>query len=145
VSLARSFSSHAAVPVIVLASIALIGCAPGRTELEGTQWRLTEWTLSSLEPRRFEITAEFADGQVSGHGGVNTYGGPFELGSDHAIAVGPLVSTEMAGPEPAMRAEGAYLTLLGQARSYRVDASRLTLFDAGGNGSLIFEAAGIRP
>jgi len=143
--LARSFSSHAAVPVIVLASIALIGCAPGRSELEGTQWRLTEWTLSSLEPRRFEITAKSADGQVFGHGGVNTYGGPFELGSDHAIAVGPLVRTEMAGPEPAMRAEGAYLTLLGQARSYRVDASRLTLFDAGGNVSLIFEAAVIRP
>ena len=40
-----------------------------------------------------------------------------------------------------MRAEGAYLTLLGQARSYRVDAGRLTLFDAGGNESLIFEAA----
>jgi heat shock protein HslJ len=56
----------------------------------------------------------------------------------------------MAGPEPAMRAEGAYLTLLGQARSYRVEADRLTLFDAGGNESLffeagIFEAAGIRP
>jgi len=143
--LARSFSSQAAVPVIVLASIALIGCAPGRSELEGTQWRLTEWTLSSLEPRQFEITAKFADGQVSGHGGVNAYGGPFKLGSDHAFAVGPLVSTEMAGPEPAMRAEGAYLTLLGQARSYRVDASRLTLFDAGGNASLIFEAAGIGP
>jgi heat shock protein HslJ len=47
----------------------------------------------------------------------------------------------MAGPEPAMRAEGAYLTLLGQARAYRVEAGRLTLFDAGGNESLLFEAA----
>jgi len=141
--MARSFNSLAAAPVIVLALIALIGCARGRSELDGTQWRLTEWTLSSLDPREFDITAAFADGQVSGHGGVNTYGGPYELGSRHAFATGPLVSTEMAGPEPAMRAEAAYLTLLGQARSYRVDAGRLTLFDAGGNESLIFEVAGI--
>jgi heat shock protein HslJ len=150
VSLARSFSSHAAVPVIVLASIALIGFVPGRSELEGTQWRLAAWTLSSLSPGEFNITAEFADGQVGGHGGVNSYGGPYTLGPGNAFVVGSIVSTEMAGPEPAMRAEGAYLTLLGQARSYRVEADRLTLFDAGGNESLIFEAgifeaAGIRP
>jgi putative lipoprotein len=139
--MARSFSSLTVVPVIVLALIALIGCAPERNELEGTQWRLTEWTLSSLDPREFGITAAFADGQISGHGGVNSYGGPYTLGSRQSFKVGSIASTEMAGPEPAMRAESAYLTLLGQARSYRVDAGRLTLFDAGGNESLIFEAA----
>ena len=47
----------------------------------------------------------------------------------------------MAGPEPAMRAEGAYLKLLGQASSYKVVASQLILYDKGGNESLIFEAA----
>jgi putative lipoprotein len=139
--MARSFSSLTVVPVIVLALIALIGCAPERNELEGTQWRLTEWTLSSLNPSEFNITAGFADGQIGGHGGVNSYGGPCTLGSRQSIKVGSIASTEMAGPEPAMRAESAYLTLLGQARSYRVDAGRLTLFDAGGNESLIFEAA----
>jgi len=139
--MARSFNSPAVVSVSVLALIALIGCARGRSELEGTQWRLTEWTLSSLNPREFDITAAFADGQVSGHGGVNSYGGPYTIGPRRAFAVGLLVSTEMAGPEPAMRAEGAYLELLGQAASYRVDAGRLTLLDAGGNESLIFEAA----
>jgi len=41
-----------------------------------------------------------------------------------------------------MRAEGVYLMLLGQAASYRVDAGPLTLFDAGGNESLIFVASG---
>jgi heat shock protein HslJ len=143
--MARSCNSLTAVPVIVLALLALIGCAPERNELEGTQWRLTEWTLSSLDPREFDITAAFADGQISGHGGVNSYGGPYTLGSRHAFAVGPLIRTEMAGSEPAMRAEDAYVTLLGQARSYRVDAGRLTLFDAGRNASLILEAAGLRP
>jgi heat shock protein HslJ len=138
--MARSFKSLAAVPVIVLALIALIGCARGRGELEGTQWRLTEWTLGSLNPRDFKITAEFADGKIGGRSGVNTYGGPYTLGSRQSFKVGQLASTQMAGPEPAMRAEGAYFTLLGQVRSYRVDAGRLTLLDAGGNESLTFEA-----
>ena len=124
-----------------LSVLLLIGCAPGRAELDGTEWRLTEWTLSSLSPRDFHITALFAEGTVSGHSGVNSYSGPYTLGPGNAFAIGAIASTEMAGPAPAMRAEGAYLTLLGQARSYRVEAGRLTLFDAGGNESLIFEAA----
>jgi hypothetical protein len=39
--MARRFNSLAAMPVIALALIALIGCARGRSELEGTQWRPT--------------------------------------------------------------------------------------------------------
>ncbi len=46
----------------------------------------------------------------------------------------------MAGPEPAMRAEQAYLTLLGQVGSYKMADGRLTLYDAGGNESLLYEA-----
>jgi heat shock protein HslJ len=132
--------AKAAMLTIAVFCTTLPGCAIGRGELDGTRWRLTGWTLSSLNPAEFNITAEFAEGQISGHGGVNTYGGPYELGSKDAFSVGPLVSTEMAGPEPAMRAEGAYLTLLGQAKSYRASAARLTLFDAGGNESLVFES-----
>jgi heat shock protein HslJ len=131
----------AAILLIATFVIAFCGCARGQSALEGTQWRLTEWTLSSLNPRDFEITAEFADGEVSGHSAVNSYGGPYTLGSRQSFKVGSIASTEMAGSASAMRAEGAYLTLLGQARSYRVEAGRLTLFDTGGNESLIFEAA----
>jgi heat shock protein HslJ len=141
----RSSTAMAVQLLVVLSVLLLVGCARGQSALEGTQWRLTEWTLSSLNPRDFDITAEFADGKIGGRGGVNSYGGPYTLRSRHAFAVGPPVSTEMAGPELAMRAEDAYLVLLGQARSYRVDAGRLTLFDADGTESLIFEAAGLRP
>lgn len=139
--MSRSFKSMALPMLVALSVLLLVGCARGRDALEGTQWRLTEWTLSSLRPDAFDITATFADGQISGHSGVNSYGGPYTLGSRQSFEVGQLASTQMAGPEPAMRAEGAYFTLLGQARSYRVESGRLTLFDAGGNESLIFEAA----
>ena len=126
--------------LIVLCLVALVGCSRGVSELDGTQWKLTEWSLSSLSPGEFNITARFADGQISGHSGVNTYGGPYTVGPRHAFKAGLLAATQMAGPEPAMRAEGAYLTLLGQAESYRLASGRLTLLGEGGNESLIFEA-----
>ena len=141
----RLSDARATMLVVGWSIVALVGCSLGHPALDGTQWRLTEWTLSSLNPRDFDITAEFSDAKIGGHGGVNSYGGPYTVGSRQAFSVGQLASTQVAGPEPAMRAEGAYFTLLGQARAYRVDAGRLTLFDAGGNESLIFEASGIRP
>ncbi len=135
----------AAVFLIAVALIALPGCtssgSPDGGALDGTQWRLTEWTLSSLNPADFTITARFADGQVAGNSAVNSYSGPYQVGAGDAFSVGQIASTEMAGPEPAMRAETAYLTLLGQARSFSVADSRLTLFDQGGNESLRFDAA----
>jgi len=126
--------------LIALCLVALVGCSRGVSELDGTQWKLTEWSLSSLRPVDFNITARFADGQISGHSAVNTYGGSYTVGSHHACKVGLLAVTQMAGPEPAMRAERAYLTLLGQAESYRLASGRLTLLGEGGNESLIFEA-----
>ena len=138
----RSSRAIAAMLVVAVAISTLAGCARGHPALDGTQWRLTEWTLSSLNPRDLDITAGFADGKMSGHSGVNSYGGRYTVDARQSFKVESIASTEMAGPASAMRAEGAYLTLLGQARSYRVEAGRLTLFDAGGNESLIFEAAG---
>jgi heat shock protein HslJ len=46
----------------------------------------------------------------------------------------------MAGPEPAMRAEQAFTGLLSAARSYKLAGGRLTLYDQGGNESLILQA-----
>lgn len=122
--------------------ICLVACLPsaGRS-LDGTCWKLVSWSVSSIDPADVEINATFADSQLSGNSGVNTYHGVFTLGPSGGFAAGPLVSTRMARPEPAMRAETAYLTLLGQAASYKLAAGRLALFDKGGNESLVFEAA----
>jgi heat shock protein HslJ len=131
--------------VVILSVIPLLavvgGCSSRDGTLDGTSWRLTEWTLSSLDPADFTITAQFEDGRISGNSGVNTYGGPVKLGPGEAFSLGRVSATEMAGDESAMRAESAYLTLLGQARSYRVSGTTLTLYDEGGNESLIFEVA----
>ena len=136
--------NHPSNPFIQLLSVglsclALAACSAGSRGLDGTKWKLSGWTLSSLDPAAFTITATFADGKISGRSAVNSYSGSYTTGSDGAFSVGAIASTEMAGPEPAMRAEHAYMTLLQQARSYSVAGRTLTLFDAHGNESLIFD------
>jgi heat shock protein HslJ len=130
-------------PVLLVVVMTLVpvlaGCSSGGDPLAGTQWRLTGWTLSSLSPDDFTITAAFADGRISGRSAVNSYNGSYRAGSGKTFSVGQLAGTRMAGPASAMRAEGAYLTLLTQARSYELRGARLTLFDGGGNESLVFE------
>ncbi len=108
--------------------------------MEKTDWKLVGWSVSSIDPAEFEITAAFANGQVSGSGSINRYNGPYTPGPGNAFSTGPLAATKMAGPEPAMRAEAAYFVLLGQAASYKSANGKLTLYDKGGNESLIFEA-----
>jgi heat shock protein HslJ len=128
--------------VVAVALIAwplgLTGCSGDDHAIGGRQWRLDAWTLSSLLATDFTITATFADGEVSGRSGVNHYRGPVTLGPDHSVTFGRLSSTRMSGPEPAMRAERAYLALLAGVRAYRIAEGRLTLLDKGGNESLIF-------
>jgi heat shock protein HslJ len=135
----------AAAALLALALAAVAGGCGGSgsssPSLEGTAWKLTGWSISSQDPNDFTITAQFADGRIGGTSAVNTYGGPYTAGDDGAFSVGDLVSTMMAGPEPDMRAETGYMTLLAAARRYKVDGETLRLLDAGGNESLIYTAA----
>jgi len=118
----------------VAATLLLAACASTSSpRLDAHAWRLTAWSVSSLAATDFAITARFADGGVTGRSAVNTYRGTATIGPGNAIAFGPMITTRMAGPEPAMRAESAYLALLASATSYALDDGRLTLADAGGN------------
>ncbi len=119
----------------------LAGCS-SKSALDGTSWKLVGWTVSSLDPNDFEITAAFAERLISGGSGVNTYSGSYTAGGDGTFEVGEIAGTLMGGSEPAMRAETIYVTLLGEARSFAVSDATLTLYDVGGNESLIFESAG---
>lgn len=121
---------------------AMSACTTVAHPLETTEWKLVAWTLSSIAPDAFAIRATFADGQVSGFSGVNSYGGPFRIGADRAFSAGPFSISKKGHTGDAMRAEAAYLTLLSQAKSYGATGNRLTLYDAGGNESLVFEAVG---
>ena len=130
--------------ILLVAVLGMAGCWSSGSDthvLDGTAWRLTGWTLSSLHPNGFTITAKFADGKISGNSAVNAYGGPYTAGPGMAFSVGDLAVTAMGGLGPDMWAEQAYLTLLGEAKSFKRSSGRLTLFDQHGNESLIFQAA----
>ena len=137
----RALKTLAVVLLAAASLTAVVACTSMGSRLQGTEWRLSGWTLSSLNPSEFAITAKFADGQISGNSGVNSYGGPCKFGPGAVFSVGVLASTQMAGPEPAMRAEGTYLALLSQAKSYKAADGKLTLYDKGGNETLIFAVA----
>jgi heat shock protein HslJ len=136
----KHFAEGLASRLLILGTVmGLAACASIADPLQGTQWKLSGWTVSSIDPASLGITAGFAEGTIAGRSGVNRYSGPYTTGSGRTFSVGSLAATRMAGPEPAMRAESAYLTLLGEARSYKLTDSQLTLFDSGGNESLIFD------
>jgi heat shock protein HslJ len=137
----------AALALIVVAALGLAGCAATGDALRGTNWRLTGFGASSVDPASLEsidlasgkVTANFAYGRVSGNSGVNTYSGPYKVASGGTFSAGPIATTKNAGPEPAMRAESGYLALLGKAKSYEVTGSQLTLFGSNGDDRLVFE------
>jgi heat shock protein HslJ len=134
---------HAAALAVSLtaAVFSLAGCSStfgGGAQLDGTRWLLTGWSVSSLDPVDFAITAQFEDGQIGGHAPVNSYGGSYRASSGGVFSTKDVARTLMAGPEPAMRAEDAYFELLEKAERYVLDGDQLTLVDARGNQLLVF-------
>jgi heat shock protein HslJ len=121
-------------------SLALLtGCTgmAATPTLDGSAWQLTGWSESG-DPSVFKITANFAEGQISGKSAVNSYFGSYKLGPGGNFTVGPTGSTRMAGPPEAMQAEQTFFNLLDQVRTYRRSGGELTLADADSKALLIF-------
>jgi heat shock protein HslJ len=110
----------------------------GTDTLTGSTWRLVAWGNAGVLPAEVEITAQFAEGQITGNAGVNSYFGPYTVDGG-AFTTGELGRTLMAGPEPAMQAEDTYLSLLAEVRSYNLAGDMLMLNDADENALLQFE------
>ncbi|MDF1542858.1 MAG: META domain-containing protein [Anaerosomatales bacterium] len=139
-TLARALSALAALTLTlaVVPGCTLLG---DRTPLDDTSWRLVGWSVSSIDPGAFTITAQFDNGDIGGTSAVNSYGGEYRTGPGNDFSVGEIAQTLMAGPEEDMQAEAVYHDLLRAAASYRLNGTTLTLFDADGNESLVFIAA----
>ncbi len=138
----RSLKTLAAVLLLAASLAALAGCSAARGPLDGTRWRLAGWAVSSRPASSVTVTAQFADGRISGMCGPNTYSGPYKLGPGNAFAAGPIETPKTDGSESGPRPESAYLMLLGWVKSWKMDGGRLMLCDKGGHESLIFEPAG---
>ena len=116
------------------------GSTQDATALEGGVWRLI---ASSIDPPDLAVagmTASFDGSRIAGFSGVNRYAGPYSADADGAFGAGPLASTLMAGPEPLMEAEAAFLRLLQAAERFSVSGTELTLRTADGD-TLVFGLA----
>ena len=101
----------------------------GEYTLEGTTWLLDRTIPGS------EITALFANGQVSGSAGCNTYQGTYRstrAAGRNTIEFGPLATTRMMCDEPLMGQEELYLAPLEAATEYTIEGFALSIEYPGG-------------
>lgn len=127
--------------IIALFLFTVIGCEdllPGESPLTGTQWRLSAWSNSTLDPLQFTINANFDESTISDISAINNYSGSYIATTDHIFSVGELQITLMGGSEEAIQAESTFFELLGKACQFTVNQNTLTLLDVFENELLIF-------
>jgi heat shock protein HslJ len=107
--------------------------------LEGKAWVLTQYLGAdgSTVIADEGVSATFADGQVSGPSGCNTYNASYEA-SGTTISFGPIASTQMACGDDAMALEAQYLKLLGEATTYEISGRSMSMSNADGTPTLQF-------
>ena len=98
------------------------GGRPAASPLDGTSWR-GAWSAAAEA-----ATLRFDGWRLAGHSGVNQYAGGYET-PPGTIVVGAVVSTRMAGPEPAMAVERELFELLTGPRPYMLGDGELTIGD----------------
>lgn len=107
------------------------------TELAGTSWTVTGFNngkqavVSVLNGTT--LSMEFADGQLGGSAGCNTFATTYEVSGD-SLTVAPAAATRKLCPEPAgvMDQEAQFLQALATATAYRVEGDTLEICTADG-------------
>ena len=119
-----------AIPMLLVAACDIM---PGaRDPLAGTSWELM--SLSGTRPiAGTTITAEFANGQVRGSAGCNSYSGSYQVKGDE-ITVGAIAMTEMAclDPKGAMDQEQVFAGMLADAQTFRLSEGQLQIMISDG-------------
>lgn len=115
--------------------------------LQGS-WRLANMTEPPFPTPMLpvgDLTADFANGRVSGSGGCNRYNGSYTT-KGNQIKIGPLASTFKACEESIMQQESRFLKALQAAERYEVKNDGLQLFykTAEGTGVLRFTSQTVR-
>ena len=119
---------------------------PGRLSLEtigGTEWVLREWSWGEPALAEPEVTIRYEDGRLVGRSGCNNYFTTLEEGEVPGdVSVGPIGSTKMACPEPAMAVESRFLEQLGAVNAFGFMVTQLALSyeKAGASGVMLFDA-----
>jgi len=112
------------------AGVGLVGCTkgPDPAMLVGS-WRLESFNPTDDFAPDPSVTTEitFKDGKVTGKGGVNQFGGPYEVNDTGTLKFGEIVSTRMAGSEAAMKQETKFFEVLGKTKRFEFNENQLIL------------------
>jgi pimeloyl-ACP methyl ester carboxylesterase len=111
-------------------------------DLSGSSWQLTSFgAVNATNPviGNVTITLEFGeDGQAGGHGGCNTYGGPYTV-QDDSLQFGEITSTLIACADQAVtEQEQQYLEALRTASRFTIEGDTLKIAYQNDGGELIF-------
>jgi heat shock protein HslJ len=132
--------------VLCFALLALLPSCSGRRsadKLESARWILTAYAVDGSMQDALPtpaVDATFADGKVSGNGGVNQYSGSYEVDGSN-LKISALASTQMAGEPAVMDQESAFFANLEAANAYKVDGDTLTIRNVSADTILEFSAA----
>jgi heat shock protein HslJ len=124
---------------LMAASILLSACA-ARTaaaprETSGAALAGQTWSLAALDGAKVTVPDErsrptlafdAAGQRVSGHAGVNRFGGTYAP-EGAKLKFGPLLATKMAGPPELNDLETRYLRALERTEGWRIDGGELEL------------------
>jgi putative lipoprotein len=104
-------------------------------ELNGTSWTLTTINGEAVADG-VSATMAFADGQVTGSGGCNGYGGKYVL-AGNTVTFSEVMSTLMACEDPIMSVENAMMKILQGSATFSVGDQSLTLTLTGSDGTVL--------
>jgi len=93
-------------------------------------WRLANMTAADSPMPMLpvgDLTADFANGKVSGSGGCNRFNGSYKT-TGNQLKIGPLASTFKACEEAIMTQEANYFKALQGAQRYEVNKDGLQIF-----------------
>lgn len=107
----------------------------------------TEWVLNGIAQGDAVvntwvdagITIKFANGQVGGNAGCNSYGGSYQIDGTN-LTLSELVSTMMACEDEVSQREAEFLAALVTVSQFRTVMNQLILSDAAGQDVLFFTA-----
>lgn len=96
--------------------------------IAGIEWVLRSWKSDEPAPPSPAVTLKYENGKFVGRSGCNRYSGSVIAGSaPGSIKVGPIVSTRMACPQPAMSIEDRFLKQLQAVTRFELSPDRLSL------------------
>ncbi|HET7820040.1 MAG TPA: META domain-containing protein [Ornithinibacter sp.] len=137
----------ALVAAILVALVALLSACGGEdnapnapTMVEGS-WKLETLNGAAADPA-VPSTLSLNDGKATGNAGINSFNGSYEAPSDGVLTFGPLASTQMAGPDNAMKQEQDFLKALGDTKKFTTEDGALVLMDDSGTKLAVLKAAG---